>query len=487
MEKVRFFLNGALREIEARPDTTLLDLLRGPLGLPGTREGCGEGDCGACTVVVGEPDGDRVRYRPVASCLLLAPTVHGRHVITIEGLADGDILHPVQQALVDSNAIQCGFCTPGVAMSLFALFLDDPDPDAEALRAALEGNLCRCTGYVAIRDAGAALAGALRARALDPATLRPPFLAGVEAAQRQAGPGPTFAVEAPGCRYVAPRSADEVTALLGRHAGQATILGGGTDVVVAMRNRGARPALLLDVSRVDGLRRVDVGDDEVRVGAAACLEDLGRAVRDALPVLAAAIRVMGSRQVRSRATLAGNLANASPVADTVPVLMALGARVRLEGPAGGREVPLDRFFRAYKETERRPDEWITEVVIPRSGDAFVHFEKVGRRRELDIAAVNSCAMLRMDVAGRVVQARIAFGGAAPTAVLSRRAGEALAGRPFTAEAAREAGRAAAADVSPIGDVRGGAAFRHALVENLVVAHWRAWAGQRAAAPGGHEA
>lgn len=487
MGAIRFFLNGRSRDIDARPDATVLELLRGPLALPGTKEGCGEGDCGACTVVLGELDGGRARYRPATSCLLLAPTLEGRHLITIEGLAEEGRLHPVQQALLDANAVQCGYCTPGVVMSLFALFLEDPDPDVESLRAALEGNLCRCTGYVAIRDAGAALARALKTRAIAPAALRPSYLGDVEASMMQEGPGATFTLEAPGCRYVAPRTAKEVTALLARHGAEATLLSGGTDVVVAMRVRGARPPLLVDLSRVRALQEVSIGSREVVVGAAARLEDVGRAVRSALPVLADAVRVMCSRQVRSQATLVGNVANASPVADTVPVLMALGARLRVVGPSGGRDVPLDRFYRAYKDVDRRPDEWIASVTIPCPEGSFVNFEKASRRRELDISAVNSAILLRLDDAGRVTEARVAFGGAAPTARVSGRAAAALVGREFTAETARAAGRAAALDVSPIGDVRGGADYRRTLVENLVVAHWRAFVRERGGAVRGEEA
>jgi len=464
-----FWLNGQWTEVEVDPDRTLLEVIRGPLGLPGTKEGCGEGDCGACTVVIGSPEGSRVRYRAVTSCLVPAWSVHGRLVITVEGVGTPENLHPVQQALLRAHAVQCGYCTPGVVMSLLALFLDNPAPSDEEIRAALEGNLCRCTGYAPIRDAAESLRAGIAGGTWSREQVRPPWLGEVEEALREDG-GRT---RPEGDRWKSPGTPGEVDRLLAVLGSRATLVNGATDVQVARRVRGIRPEVWVDLSRVEARREVAIEEDRIRVGAAVRLEDLRRVLEPVLPPLAETIRTMCSRPVRHLATLVGNLVNASPVADTVPMLMVLDASVRIRGIRGSRVVPVSRFLKGYRTVDRAPDEWVEAVEIPRPAGAFLHFEKASRRRELDIASVNSALLVRWD-GDRVAEARLAFGGVAPTTVLCPGAAERLRGRPWTREIAEEAAAIAASEVTPIGDVRGSAEYRRRLVHHLVLAHFRAW-------------
>jgi len=464
-----FWLNGQWTEVEVEPDRTLLEVLRGPLRLSGTKEGCGEGDCGACTVVIGAAEATGVRYRAVTSCLVPAWSVAGRLVITVEGLGSPGSLHPVQRALLQSHAVQCGFCTPGVVMSLLGLFLDTPAPSDEDIRAALEGNLCRCTGYVPIREAAEALRSGLADGTFSPEEIRPSWLPAVEEAlRRQAGPG-----RMEGERWRSPGTPEEVDRLLATLGPRAMLVAGATDVQVARRTRGLRPEVWVDLSQVDDLGEVVLAEDRIRVGAAVRLEDLRRALAPVLPPLAETLRWMCSRPVRQLATLVGNLVNASPVADTAPMLMVLDATVRLRGVRGRRVVPVSRFFLGYRSVDRAPDEWVEAVEIPRPDGAFLHFEKASRRRELDISSVNSAILVRWQ-GDRVSEARLAFGGVAPTTVLSPRAAERLQGRPWTWESAGEAASVVASEVAPIGDVRGSADYRRRLVHHLVLAHFRAW-------------
>lgn len=464
-----FWLNGQWTSVEVDPDRTLLEVIRGPLGLSGTKEGCGEGDCGACTVVIGTPEAGRVRYRAVTSCLVPAWSVQGRIVITVEGIGTPGALHPVQKALLEAHAVQCGYCTPGVVMSLLALFLDTPSPSDEEIRAALEGNLCRCTGYLPIRQAAEAIRSGFAAGSVRTEEIRPPWLAEVEVALS----GDRGGTGLDGDRWKSPGTPEEVDRLLADLGPRATLVAGATDVQVARRTRGTSPGVWVDLSRVAGLADLAVEADRVRVGAAVRLEDLRKALDPVLPPLAETIRTMCSRPVRHLATLAGNLINASPVADTVPLLLVLDATVRIRGLRGRREVPVSRFLQGYRQVDRAPDEWVEAIEIPRADGDFVHFEKASRRRELDIATVNSALRIRWE-GGRVREARLAFGGVAPTTVLCPRAADRLRGRPWTWETAEEAARTAMEEVTPIGDVRGSAEFRRRLVHHLVLAHFRAW-------------
>ncbi|MGG5809990.1 FAD binding domain-containing protein [Falsiroseomonas sp. CW058] len=447
MTAIGFVLNG--RQVSLPPGTSptasLLDWLRAG-GLTGTKEGCAEGDCGACTVVLEEADGRRV---PVNGCLTLLGQLDGRAIRTVEGLRGPDgAPHPIQRAMAESDGTQCGFCTPGIVMTAWAHAREGGE-----VHEALAGNLCRCTGYRPILDVFAALADDGAA----PPALPP--------ASRSRG-GARF--EAPGQVFHLPSSLPELLALRAAHPA-AWLLAGGTDLSLRVSDHREVPAEVICLLDVAELRGVEVAEAGVTVGAAVPYGDL-------LPVLrreagfapfAALMARLGSRQIRGLGTLGGNLGTASPIGDALPPLVALGATVRVASVRGVRALPVDGFLTGYRRNALAADEVILSVHLPRPGpDVVLACEKVSKRHDQDIATVGAAMWLRM-AGGAVAEARLAFGGVGPTIVRASRAEAALAGRPFDAGAVEAAAEALAADLAPLGDWRGTAEYRLAVAGGLL--------------------
>jgi xanthine dehydrogenase small subunit len=458
---VRFILDGRPRALSGvDPTTTVLQWLRGGERRCGTKEGCAEGDCGACTVVLGELDGgDAVRLRAVNACLLFLPALDGKALFTVESLRGPAGLHPVQQALVECHGSQCGFCTPGFVMSMFALWESEREaPSRRRIDDVLAGNLCRCTGYRPIVDAvrrayalaepdGAARAGlsqALRAIARD---------GGLELAHG-------------GRRYLAPRTLDALAELVERNPG-ALLVAGGTDVGLWVTKEHRDLDLVVSVSGVPELREIVESETHLEVGAAVTYADVHARLATLHPDLGELVRRIGSTQIRNVGTLGGNLANASPVGDTPPALLALDATVVLRRGAERRELPLDAFFLGYRKTALRPGELLEKIRIPRPApDRLFRVYKVSKRFDQDIAAVCGAFSVSLE-SGRVRDARVAFGGMAAIPTRARGAEAALTGRPFTEATVDAAVAALEADLAPISDMRASAAYRRLVAGNLL--------------------
>ena len=446
---IRILLNGEPCEIrDVPPATTVLDWLRTEKRLTGTKEGCAEGDCGACTVVLGIPDGGGLRHEAVNSCLMTVPQLAGRALVTVEGLAANGRLHPVQQAMVEADASQCGFCTPGIAMALFAFLEGGEAPGDETIHDALAGNLCRCTGYRAIVDAARR---AERALAAVPAAPVP-----------EAGPD----YEAGTQIFHAPRTLDELLALRAERP-DAPILAGGTDLGLLFSKERRGFDAILSVARVEELCRLEVRDDGIEIGAAVTYTRALPVLDAEYPGMGELIRRIGSRQIRNLGTIGGNIGNASPIGDTLPCLIALDATLVLRGPDGARQMPVEDFFLDYRRTDLRPEEVIEAVRIPRlAPDEVFRTYKVSKRYDQDISAV--IGAYRLTVAdGRVSDARIAYGGMAATPKRARRAEKALIGEAWSEAAVAAARRAMADDFEPIDDFRAGARYRAAVAANLL--------------------
>lgn len=475
---IKFFLNGRSCSYPVRPDQTALDLIRDGLGLTGTKEGCSEGDCGACTVALGTLVDGRIRYRAAVSCILPAVKLHGKHVLTIEGLADGEKLHPIQLAILDNRATQCGFCTPGVIMSLFCLFAGEKDPSTEEINAALEGNLCRCTGYEPIRKAALQVSEGLRNKLISAAKdILPAYEARVRRGLADIRGGPKRLEggddgDAGTRAYHAPRSLRELFPLLMKMKScrHYRLISGGTDVMVDRNIKGVFPENLVDISGIAAMDGVKLAGRKLSIGANVTLSQLmeSHLVARKLPVLAQTASQMASAQVRNAATLAGNLANASPIADGGVLMLALGAKLRLASPKGSRTVPIDVFYKSYRKTCLGDHEVIVRIDVPLDNSAG-SFLKSAKRRAVDISTVNSAVKIKLSK-GRVTEVRIALGGVAPTPVLAVKSAACLVGRGLTEGTLSRAADLAASECAPISDVRGGADYRKTLVRNQVIRH-----------------
>jgi xanthine dehydrogenase small subunit len=446
------------------PDRTLLEVLREDLGCTGTKEGCGEGDCGACTVVIGELQGDAIRYRAINSCIRLAHSVDGMALWTVEDIAAADgTLHPAQQAMVQCHGSQCGFCTPGFVMSLFGMYQNHVRPGRavtrELAQEELSGNLCRCTGYRPILDAAQQM-GQLPAVQVDEAELVKQLRQ--LAARASAGSGTT--------QYLLPTGLQELLTLRAAHP-QAQIVAGCTDVGLWVTKMHMQFDSVLDVTQVQELRRIERYDHHVAIGAAATLTDAFDALVQERPQLATFARRFAGLPVRNSGTLGGNVANGSPIGDSMPLLIALGAHVVLMSVRGHRELPLEEFYTGYRKTVLAADEvvaWI-KVPRPRAGELLRAY-KISKRYDDDISAV--CLVLNMTLdQGRVERIRIGAGGVAATPVRAVTTESLLAGNPWTEQAAQEAAVVLRAEFRPISDMRASAAYRTEVLGNLMRRFW----------------
>jgi xanthine dehydrogenase small subunit len=464
-DRVRFILRDKVEEVQVTdPTVTVLDYLRDTKGLTGTKEGCNEGDCGACTVVIAEPRGDGLHYRAINSCIQFLPTLDGKQLITVEDLADpAGSLHPVQQALVDHHGSQCGFCTPGFVMSLFAMFhrLPPGSPERGVVDRELAGNLCRCTGYAPIvRAARAVLAGPREDRFTHSEEDIHSRLLSLQSGE----PVDTLG-ESSG--FFAPRSLDGLCHALERHP-DAVLLAGGTDVGLWVTKQLRRLDAVIYVGRVPELQRLGFEGEALHIGAAVTYADAEQAVTGLYPGFAPLLDRLGAVQVRNAGTIGGNIANGSPIGDMPPGMIAAGARLVLCSTDGRRVIDLEDFFLAYGRQDLRPGECVEKILLPEPapGMRFGTY-KVAKRREQDISAV--CGGYGIWLRDGVIEdARICYGGMAEIPQRARACEQALRGQPWERATVDRARDAVEADFEPISDVRAGAAYRMQVARNLLL-------------------
>ena len=477
---IRYLLDGEVRTISGvHPTRTVLQHLREDLGRTGTKEGCAEGDCGACTVVLAELDGRRVRYRAINSCIQFVPTLDGRALVTVESLKDRatGALHPAQAALADGHGSQCGFCTPGFVMSLFALYKSSATPDRVGINDALAGNLCRCTGYRPIVDAAHAmyalgdaipptsqnwLTSSARSRSRAAAKSEAELAAKLKGLKRRRD---LVLPDATGT-FHSPRTADELARLRERLP-DARILAGGTDVGLWVTKQHRDLGDILYVGNVAELQDVTITAEHIDIGAAVSLTDAFTPLEAHYPELREVLRRFASPPIRNAGTLGGNVANGSPIGDSMPPLIALGARVVLRKGAVRRDLPLEALYLAYQKTAMAPGEFLERVRVPvrRPSLQFATY-KISKRFDQDISAV--CAAFAIAVEdGTIRSARVAFGGMA--AVPKRGAGceAALVGQAWNEATCERAAAALAQDFTPLSDMRASAAYRSAVAKNLL--------------------
>jgi xanthine dehydrogenase small subunit len=454
MAEIAFLLNGApVRLRDPQPTSTLLDWLREDRGLTGTKEGCNEGDCGACTVMVSDARGARA----LNACILFLPQLAGKAVRTVEGIAAPDgTLHPVQRALIDHHGSQCGFCTPGFVVAMATAHLNARQDHDDVLA----GNLCRCTGYAPIvRAARAAAAMPAPAHLAEEAGLLGPA-----ASPQGAAGGPQGLDTAPASTLM-PRDLDAFAAWYAAHPG-AILIAGATDVGLWVTKDLRDLGEVVFLGGIAALTRIDRQGDRLRIGAGVTIADLLRALRPLHPSFADLLRRYGSDQVRNAATIGGNIANGSPIGDGLPALIALGATLHLRRGQDRRDLPLEAFFLDYRRQDRRPGEFVEAVTIPAEAPTLRCY-KLSKRFDQDISAVCGCFNLTLS-GGVVTRARIAFGGMAGIPRRAAAVEAALLGRAFTPATAAALKPEFARDFRPLSDLRASAGYRLEAAANLLV-------------------
>ncbi len=462
-DHIRFVLDDEIRSVGGiDPTRTVLQYLREDLGRRGTKEGCAEGDCGACTVVLGELVDGALAYRPVNSCIQFVPTLDGKQLITVEDLkGPGGRLHRVQRAMVRHDASQCGFCTPGFVMTMFALYQQGPQRDRLAVNDALAGNLCRCTGYGPIVDAAFSACG-------DPPEDR--FSAAADSTRallERIQPGDGVGIEHDGRRYFAPSTLAELSELLGDFP-DAHPFAGATDLGLWVTKDGRELDTLIYLGNVAPLRELNVTETEIEIGAAVTYSEALPVLTQHYPDFGEMLRRLGAWQVRNAGTIGGNVANGSPIGDSPPPLIAAGATLVLHGATGRRELPLEDFFLGYGKQDRRPGEIVEKIrlPLPASGSRLLCY-KISKRFDQDISAVCAAFSLGLDDGGRVARFRAAFGGMAETPKRAPSLEAALIGRPWSEDIVRRGMTALAGDFEPIDDLRASAAYRLRVAQNLL--------------------
>ena len=460
---VRFLLNDKQVELSAlAPTETLLDFLRLDKKMRGSKEGCAEGDCGACTVLVGRLlNGDLV-YESVNSCIRFTGSLDGCHVVTIEALSGDDgALHPVQQAMVDFHGSQCGFCTPGFVMSLYGLWMQDPNPSTAMIEKALQGNLCRCTGYEAIIRAAKAASSSDRKkdRLYRERNQVKKQLAAINDGKRvEIGEGKDA--------LIIPASADDLADILAQNP-KATIVAGSTDVGLWVTKfmRDITPAVF--IGNLAELQTITEKKDKLVIGAGVTYSQAYPYIAKNFPQMVELWDRIGGEQVRNMGTIGGNVANGSPIGDTPPPLIALGASVILRKGKSRRSVPIEKFFVAYGKQDREPGDFVESVEIPYlpDGDVLAVY-KVTKRLDEDITAV--CGAFRLSLeSGKVASICLAFGGMAATPKRASHAEAALLGKEWNEKNVEAAVRAFARDFTPLTDMRASAQYRALVTGNLL--------------------
>ena len=455
-EVIRFLLNGQVQAVSGvDPTRTLLEHLRGDLRCTGTKEGCAEGDCGSCTVLVGEAEGAGVSWRAVNSCIQLLPMLHGKALVTVESLAKDGALHPVQQAMVDRHGSQCGFCTPGIVMSLYGRAVGAQGTDAPPAEV-LAGNLCRCTGYGPIIEVARAVE-AEAAPLVDLSVLSDDVM--LDLTYEDAIQGVTR-------RWLAPRSLEDLAAAVFANP-DATIIAGATDVGLWITKQRRPLKTLIDIGAVAELRHIETVAGSLRIGAGVRYVEAMNALTALYPDLGAMMRRLGSTQVRNSGTIGGNIANGSPIGDMPPALIAAVAILVLNQGGVLREMPLEDFFLDYGRQDRRPGEFVEAVIVPVPRlDLIFKVFNLSKRFDQDISAVCGAFALTLD-GGVVTSARIAFGGLAGTPKRAAACEAALIDQPWTQASVETAMAALDTDFTPLSDMRASAAYRSLAARNML--------------------
>lgn len=468
---ILFYLNGKRHEVRGEQAfMSLADFLRYERGLTGTKIVCAEGDCGACSVLRGEvlPEQDELRYSTINACITFVHLMDGTHVVTVEGLQNEQALSPVQQAMVENYGAQCGFCTPGFVCAMTDLVnhnaYQNPKGqthlDEKQIRNGLTGNLCRCTGYTPIIEAGKAVDLA-QFTPLQKRYNSPEMMA--ELRRHRSLP---IRIQAGNKDFYAPLSYAEAVTF--KKAQDAQIFASATDLGVQINKERSNPTVICSLNLVPEAHALSESGGVISVGARVTLNELEHFMRGHIPEFARLLKIFASPQIKNKGTLVGNVANASPIADTLPFLFVADAEVELTGPNGCRRVNINRFYTGYKQLDMRSEELISRILIPIPDPAdSLRLFKVSNRKDLDISTFTAGFRLRLEN-DLISQIAIAYGGVAATVLRLPKTEAFLQGKPFNLETFQTAGAIARSEISPISDVRASAAYRLKLAENILL-------------------
>lgn len=465
---ITFLLNDRLIGLdfkdnpELKPTTTVLNYLRSLPFHKGVKEGCAEGDCGACTVVIAENQDGKLVYKTIDSCLVFLPMLHGKQLITVEHLAKGDVLHSVQQAMVDQNGSQCGYCTPGIVMSLFGLYKNQHHPSSEVIHDALTGNLCRCTGYRPIADAATSACnceGVDKFTAVEAETLK--------ILRKLNSDKGLIEIHTSAQHYYKPFTLTDALECRQKHPDY-LITGGSTDVALRQTKKKELLGKIIDISDVDELKLLEEHEEAFRIGSGVTMERLLHFSETGLPALCDMLKIFGSLQIRNLATIGGNIGSASPIGDTLPLLIACKAIVKLKSLNSERSCGLEDFITGYRSTDLRQDELITEIIIPKpSPGRIIKSYKVSRRNDLDISTVSAgFSLLAMN--GTVSEIILAYGGMASQPARAHKTEVFITGKVWNETSVLEAMDILIKEFTPLSDARANAAYRSLVARNLLL-------------------
>ena len=472
-EKISFVLDNKLHTVNfdetLKPTTTVLNYLRcNPLH-KGVKEGCAEGDCGACTVVLAELNNEnKITYKAVDSCLVFLPMIKNKQLITVENISQSTnsqtVLHPVQQELLDANGSQCGFCTPGIVMSLFALYKNKKNPSKEIVEDTLTGNLCRCTGYKPIIESAII---SCSSNFEDSFTKNESNI--VQKLVQLKNDNKTLTINTAEQNYFQPISLNEALELKDKFK-DAVLINGATDVALRVTKRHELLSSIIDLSQINQLKEFAETESELEFGSGLSLEDVKNISENKFYSLFETLTVFGSKQIREMATLGGNVGSCSPISDTIPLWLVCNAKIKLQSINAQRSVNINDYILGYRKTARTEHEIITSIVVPKFKNNIIKYYKVSKRKDLDISTV--CAAFNLKLVGnKIEEIKIAYGGMAEITKRVVEAEDYLKGKIFNRENIEIAMNIISNCFTPISDARSGAEFRKVVAQNLLLKFW----------------
>lgn len=464
MNKISFVYRNKIQTIDFKeskftPNSTLLEFIRSNQNTKGTKEGCNEGDCGACTVVLIEKTNNQIKYRAINSCVMFLPSVHGKQILTIEDIGSVDKLHPIQQIFIDQHASQCGFCTPGFIMSLFAQKADKINSTKEELVEAVTGNLCRCTGYEPIVNSAYDISKLDDLQQFN-THLREDLIDQIDISK-------TIVINKDVYKFFIPSSINKALKLKSENK-NAVITSGSTDLVLKVTKRKEAIEEIIDISSIQEIQGIYETDTEYVFGAGTKIEDIYQFSKEKLPALANMLAYFGAKQIRNRATIGGNIATASPIGDILPVLYAYKAKITIAG-AKERVIDVDSFITGYRQTVLNDDELISNIIIPKiNKNQKVKSYKISKRLNLDISTVSAGFNLLVDNNNNVLDILLAFGGMAEMTKRAQKTEQFLLNKEFNQENVILSSKILQTEFKPISDARSSKETRSIMAKNLLI-------------------